>query len=134
MQKMMPKADGELENQVLREWLKLAPGLKIGIAIRDFELDLWSRGLRLGASPFLHHQGVMRVIENSPLSADLPHEAAGNAQADEGLLELVAANATIWLQRWRRYFFPKWTVVRDRLGHRHQRLQPMKYSRRNRSF
>ena len=95
MQHTTSKATQALEGRVFREWLKLSPERRTGIALRDFEDDLWGRSMRLGKSPFLHHQGVMRVIGRplDPTSVD-------STAADLGL---AAADVDTWRELWRRY-------------------------------
>jgi hypothetical protein len=129
MQHTTSKAAAALEGRVFREWLKLSPERRTGIALRDFEDDLWGRSLRLGTSPFLHHQGVMRVIGRplDPASAD----AASSAGAD---LDLDANEVDTWRELWRRYMSPRWALLLAALGERRRVVRRPKAGFRRRSF
>ncbi|MDB5847007.1 MAG: hypothetical protein JWP29_759 [Rhodoferax sp.] len=129
------KAVVALENRVFREWLKLSPDHRTGIALRDFEDDLWGRSLRLGVSPFLHHQGVMRVIGNS-LDPGAREAAINQAMQDghDSLLDLAAADVETLRQLWRRYLSPRWAVLLGSLGQRRPIVRLPKAARRNRGY
>ena len=129
MQHTTSKAAAALEGRVFREWLKLSPERRTGIALRDFEDDLWGRSLRLGTSPFLHHQGVMRVISRplDPVSAD----AAPPAGAE---LELDANEVDTWRELWRRYMSPRWALLLAALGERRRMGRRPKAAFRRRSY
>ena len=126
MQHTSSKATQALEGRVFREWLKLSPERRTGIALRDFEDDLWGRSMRLGKSPFLHHQGVMRVIGRplDPASVD-------STAADLGL---AAADVDTWRELWRRYMSPRWALLLAALGERRRMRHWPKSAGRTRSF
>lgn len=106
MEHTTSRAERSLEDLVLREWRRLSPERRTGIALRDFEQQLWQRSLRLGSTPFLHHQGVMRVIGPAMRSAGADGSRPGALFAG-GLADAGASIASSVRQWWGRLFSPR---------------------------